>query len=469
MEISHLEALPKPSDSDQVAQDVPSAVSGYFTPQLQQLARNFFAKAVSVTRFHIPQAAFMVCNAAGVSVQQELRRGESRLENEPLPELKWPETMLTQVEGGEQEKKKEKKEDKSATVDKRVRRYRRMILRPIKKSSSKAPVDTRSLGPSKPVPDNSEQSRQEEKTAKRRKDYSWLTNKEREHWKEDWGKKAEAAAEFSKRMRDQQKNIKQHEEEVHRRLFARVEQEISQNAILASRNMEEERKQRMLDARAARFEEKRKERLELLKFAGAVPKRIEVPARIVRKSKGSAGVAMPELERAKQAIAEKRDVHHAAPSAVANMDPEERERRFQEILQKYAHEKKGLLAGKNPGKSSSHPPVVFNVKAMPRREEENRKQEASDEDYSNGQSRGNANDSRQMNEQYINDVDQEENREEEQARPQEVADGGEDDRRNYGEEDANENEREAENSASAQEEGQTPPAEEEQPSVSTEQ
>jgi hypothetical protein len=239
---------------------------------------------------------------------------------------------------------------------------KRMILRPIKKSPAENEPET-------------DPSKSEEKTVKRRKDYSWLTGKEREKWKEDFHKKAEMAAEFAKRMREAQKNIKQHEEEQHRKLFARVEKEIDAKAIHVAVTLQEERRQKMIEARFARFEEKRKERMELLKFASALPPRkFDVAPRIDRgqpklKSKTKSGIEMPELEKAKQVLAEKRNVHGGA----ASLDPEERERRFQEILKKYRHDEPvdltssvNTTTGKDAAKMK---PFVFNVKAVPATEE----------------------------------------------------------------------------------------------------
>lgn len=103
-----------------------------------------------------------------------------------------------------------------------------------------------------------------------RRNYSWLTGKDRDAWREEWQKKTSVAAEFVRKMRDQQRAITFREEDQRRRLVAKIQRELNERTEIAARRMESELRLRV---REERFMQQEKKRRELLQFVRATPRR----------------------------------------------------------------------------------------------------------------------------------------------------------------------------------------------------
>lgn len=141
------------------------------------------------------------------------------------------------------------------------------------------------------------------------KEYSWLTEDERKKWKEDWSKKAQQAEELTKKVASVQAEIKKRkkekkklEQEKAAEEKAKKEKEEALKKEEDEKKKEEEKKKKEED-----FETKRKERKELVKLANEkVPKKTYLYQKMTQQFEND--VEMPELEKRKKEIAEKRSL-----------------------------------------------------------------------------------------------------------------------------------------------------------------
>ncbi len=181
---------------------------------------------------------------------------------------------------------------------------------------------------------------EEQKAAGRGKEYSWLSGQDRQRWHQDWDRKAEAATEFAKRMRSIQLQIRQREEEKRRRVVDKIERERESKERERAKVVEAMEDLRALEAqrRWEDFEAKRKARRMITELAEHTPqKRTYLYQKMYKQYVDK--VHMPELERRKQSLAEKRNAY--AP--LRHEEIKEHERMCEEIAQKCEDERRKEL------------------------------------------------------------------------------------------------------------------------------
>ncbi len=157
-----------------------------------------------------------------------------------------------------------------------------------------------------------------ERSSKSVREYSWLTAEERKKWKEDSFKKAQDAEEFVKKVSAIRKELKQRKCECDRaeqeRLAREEAERKAQEQAEAARKLKEREEEKA--RRAEEMETKRKERQLLAKLATETPARKEYLYQKMTQQYQTA-VEMPELEKRKREIADKRNVYR--PIRLADM------------------------------------------------------------------------------------------------------------------------------------------------------
>ena len=165
-----------------------------------------------------------------------------------------------------------------------------------------------------------------------RKAHSWLTEKDRQKWKEEWEKKTEAATEFAKRMAENQRSVKQREVENRRRLLDKIDkdrQEKSKYEEPIGDRLERIR-QEALQQRWEDFQEKRKHTKQLTELARCAPAKKAYLYQKMYKNFVEE-IEMPELEKRKQKLAEKRSIY----VPIRRDELREHADRYEEIIHKY--------------------------------------------------------------------------------------------------------------------------------------
>lgn len=179
------------------------------------------------------------------------------------------------------------------------------------------------------TPYNLKHTKPELKNETRKKSTSWLTENERQKWKQEWEEKAKAANEFSKKMKLIQDHIKKREEESNRKLITKIEQKLlnrdvtrlSKSLLKPSKNESEEIK---IEAR-----EKSKQCKKLQNFQQTPIKKRYLYERMYERY--ITEVELPELEKRKQNLEKKRNAYHP----IRKQELDEHERKYVEIIEKY--------------------------------------------------------------------------------------------------------------------------------------
>eukprot|EP01022_Parablepharisma_sp_SALTPOND_P004530 TRINITY_DN120466_c1_g1_i1.p1 TRINITY_DN120466_c1_g1~~TRINITY_DN120466_c1_g1_i1.p1 ORF type:complete len:614 (+),score=105.58 TRINITY_DN120466_c1_g1_i1:3133-4974(+) len=176
-----------------------------------------------------------------------------------------------------------------------------------------------------------------EKSSKSVKEYSWLTFEERKKWKEDWMKKAQDAEEFTKRIAAMKKEIKnwrkerekaaeeQHKKEAEKK----AKQEEAEAELKAKQKEEEER-------RRAEKAEKDREKRKLLAELAKNPLKKDTYLYQKMSQHYLSDVEMPELEKRKKEIAEKRNIY----KPIRLLEIEEFKKKHDELMKKTEDERK---------------------------------------------------------------------------------------------------------------------------------
>jgi len=155
---------------------------------------------------------------------------------------------------------------------------------------------------------------------------TWLTGEGREKWKKDWKEKVIENELFTKKMREIQRGIELRKEAEYEKLLKRIEidqrVEKPQEVVDLLEEFKTRREQEKLD----KAELRRQERERLLQFINNGAKRYEDV-----KSK----VNMPQLERAKRELADKRNIY-IERKEVYDIG---HEKRFDKITMKYSNDK----------------------------------------------------------------------------------------------------------------------------------
>jgi len=173
-----------------------------------------------------------------------------------------------------------------------------------------------------------------------KKEYSWLTEQDRLKWKEDMRKKEEEAAAFAKKMEELRKIRKKKYEEQQKEMLEKLQKENEDRKRIeeeAAKLLEQQKKEKQ----AKKLEEmnkKREERQNLLNLAKVAPEK-KKPLYEKMQEKFLAEVEMPELEKRKKDIAEKRNIY----KPVKKEDLDSHKRMFEEALKKREEEKKKEL------------------------------------------------------------------------------------------------------------------------------
>jgi hypothetical protein len=169
------------------------------------------------------------------------------------------------------------------------------------------------------------------------KEPSMMTEKERQKWKEEWQKKADEAANFAEKMRQEQKERKRREGEKQKLLLDKLEteQQTKQREAEERAKADEERRKTEAEQKKEEFERKRQERLQLIKLANEkVPKKTYLYQKM--NDQYVSEMLMPELEKRKQQIAQKRNIY----KPIHRTELQEHERRFDEAIQKSEEERR---------------------------------------------------------------------------------------------------------------------------------
>lgn len=177
----------------------------------------------------------------------------------------------------------------------------------------------------------------QEPSVAERKEHSLLSEKERQRWKEEWEKKTEEATEFAKKMKVMQKERKQREEEKRRTEFEKLEEERQAREKLELEKAEQlQAKKKEEEARRLKeFNEKREERKVLLKLA--TQRQTRKPYLYEKmQEKYMTEVEMPELEKRKKNIAEKRNIYRP----LRKEDLDSHQRTYDEVVRKCEEERK---------------------------------------------------------------------------------------------------------------------------------
>jgi len=175
-----------------------------------------------------------------------------------------------------------------------------------------------------------------ERSSKQVKEYSWLTNEERKKWKEDSMKKAQDAEEFVKKVKAIQKEIKKRKKEKQKQIEEQQKKETEEKEKREKEEAEQKAKQKEEEAKkkAEEIEAKRKERQLLAKLASEVPSKKtylyqKMNQEFVKE------IEMPELEKRKKEIAEKRNVY----KPIRLVEIEEFKKKHDELMKKSEEER----------------------------------------------------------------------------------------------------------------------------------
>ena len=238
-------------------------------------------------------------DSAQSHIQQTLISGRLKIGSEPMPTLTRKPLITESI---------------TPTIKKKKPRMKRMLLKPITRKAAEDP----------------QQAEPEVKVEIKKREYSWLTEKDRDKWKNDWQKKTEETNQFVKKMKEIQNGIKERKKAGYDKLLMKIEKDVK--IEVPSLDLLEQRKQRREEERKNKFESKRTERMEILKLAKAGAMRSKEIHQNV-KSK----IDMPHLQQAKKSLAEKRSIHGAGGGH--SVEAVERERRYEEILHKYGQDR----------------------------------------------------------------------------------------------------------------------------------
>lgn len=212
---------------------------------------------------------------------------------------------------------------------------------------------------------------------KKPKEHSWLTTEARQKWQDEWNKKAQEAEEFTKKVNAVQKQIKLREKEKQNLLSQKEKEELEEK-----KKLEEEAKQLQLmqkeeerKKKEEEKEEKRKQRELLLSLAATKPPKREYMHEKLQQRYHSE-VEMPELEKRKQEIAEKRNLY----KPIRMSDIEQHKRKHEEILMKLEEERKAerekkLQENPNYMEKMKEMQTVFTEEFIKKRLEEKEKNE----------------------------------------------------------------------------------------------
>lgn len=142
------------------------------------------------------------------------------------------------------------------------------------------------------------------------KEYTWLTEEERKRWKQDWLKKTQEADEFTKRVRAVQKDIQRRDMEKQRVVAIKEAEEEADKKKLEEETarLEAEQKGEEKKRKETETEEKRKEREMMLELARAKMAKRSYAYQVMQQ-RYEEEVEIPELEKRKQEIAEKRNLY----------------------------------------------------------------------------------------------------------------------------------------------------------------
>ena len=169
------------------------------------------------------------------------------------------------------------------------------------------------------------------------KPYSWLTNKDRQKWKDDWQQKVQHAEELAKKVGLVQKEIKQRMKEK-RKQEREGAQQAEEKAKQAEKDREEEQRKKKEEAKAKiieRLEAKKKE--QVVVAANKKPKSGYLHEKMAEKFVKE--VELPELEKRKQEIAEKRNLY----KPIRKPDIEQGQKEHEEFLKKSAEDRRRSL------------------------------------------------------------------------------------------------------------------------------
>lgn len=200
-------------------------------------------------------------------------------------------------------------------------RVRRLVLK-----SNRVPK-----APALPKAEEIKEERKEEK-----KEHTWLTEEGRQKWREDWRRKISENESFARRMKEIQREILERKKAQHAKLLRRLHadhyvdkpQEVA-DALEAARARREREK-------AERAEVRKKERERLLQFVNNSAKRY---------GEAKPKISMPQLERVKKELADKRNVYTGSKADEESKNEEEveydwdNEKRFEEIVMKYSNDR----------------------------------------------------------------------------------------------------------------------------------
>ena len=144
----------------------------------------------------------------------------------------------------------------------------------------------------------------------KKKKYSWLTEKDRTKWKEEWKKKTEEAISFTNKMSEAQRNIKKHNEEIQRIMQEKMEKEDmkKQKEEMEEKKINEDRRKEIIEKKLKEFTEKREKRNDIIKFAKNSPRKKEYLYEKMN-DKYMKNIEIPELEKRKKTIADRRNIY----------------------------------------------------------------------------------------------------------------------------------------------------------------
>ena len=199
-----------------------------------------------------------------------------------------------------------------------------------------------------------------EKSSKSVREYSWLTEEERKKWQEGWMKKAQDAEEFTKKVAAIQKEIKQRQKDKDKNLQAKLakdeeekQRKEKEEAELKIKQKEEEKLKHVEE-----LEEKKKERLAMAKLAtDKPPKKTYLYQKMTQHYVDD--VEMPELEKRKKEIADKRNVY----KPIRMDDIEEFRKKHDEQMKKSDEERKKEQVHKVKEQAKYHEKVIKELKS----------------------------------------------------------------------------------------------------------
>eukprot|EP01022_Parablepharisma_sp_SALTPOND_P008013 TRINITY_DN135071_c1_g1_i1.p2 TRINITY_DN135071_c1_g1~~TRINITY_DN135071_c1_g1_i1.p2 ORF type:complete len:653 (-),score=97.15 TRINITY_DN135071_c1_g1_i1:678-2636(-) len=174
-------------------------------------------------------------------------------------------------------------------------------------------------------------------TIKKPKEHTWLTTDARQKWQEEWNQKAKEAEEFTKKVKMVQKEIHKREKEKQRLLAEKAAKENEEK-----KRIEEEMKIQLMAQkeeekrlREQKIEQERKQREFLLSLAKSkITKKDYAHEKLLQRY--ATEVEMPELEKRKQEIAEKRNLYRP----IRKPDLEDHKKRYEEIAMKLEEDRR---------------------------------------------------------------------------------------------------------------------------------